>query len=141
MKRSLMRLLPALLLLVVLAACTNENPSIKVSNTQNQTGGTLVITGSGFIAGNPIAVSIQNAPGLTAPWSEKAGSADINHSINVTVSYSYAPFGKLPGCQTGNSLTTNITVTAADSITHKFAAAPLQVIECEWTVPQVTSHQ
>jgi ABC-type molybdate transport system substrate-binding protein len=136
-----LKLLPALLISLVLVGCTNEKPTIKVTNQTNQTGGSLQITGSGFTAQNPISVSILNAPGLTAPWSEKAGKADGNSGINVTVTYSYAGSGKLPGCQTGNTAVTPINVTAADSKTNALAASQVDVINCEWAVPQVSSHQ
>jgi hypothetical protein len=143
MKRILIKLSPILLGLLLLAGCPNEHPTIQVANQKNQTGGSLLITGSGFTPGNPVSVSILNAPGLPQPWTEKAGSADGSGKINVTVSYSYPGLGKLPGCQTGNpdNYLTSLNVTGTDSATHVFAAAQADTINCEWAVPQVSNHQ
>lgn len=54
-------------LLSFLVGCKNENPVIQATVQTNEIGGTLQINGSGFLAGNPVAVSILNAPGATKP--------------------------------------------------------------------------
>ena len=137
--RNIRTMLGIFSLTLLLTGCQpSENPTI---HAINQTGGQLQITGSGFIPKNPIRVGVLNAPGLTAPWSQLAGVADGGGNINVTVSYSYAPFGKLPGCKTGDNTTATLNVTGTDSTTHNFGATTVGVPDCEWSTPQVSNHQ
>lgn len=127
-------------LLVGLTACPNESPSITATDSPNQTGGQLQITGSGFTAGNPVSVGILNVPGAST-WTQAAGNADGSGNINVTVAYSYGPGSTLPGCQVGNNTTTSLNVTATDSKTHTLATTTATVAECGWATPQVSQHQ
>jgi hypothetical protein len=130
------------LTLLVLAGCgKKENITIQATNSPNQTGGALTITGSGFTPGNAVSVGVLNVPGA-ATWHQSAGKADTGGNINVTVAYSYAPTtNPLPGCKTDNSTAVTLNVTGTDDVTHAFGATNVGVPDCGWATPQVSNHQ
>lgn len=134
------------------SGCPNPHPTIQVTNQTSQTGGKLQITGSGFNLGDPVTIKIENVPGI-GTWSSSAGKTTDHAgkipagSIDVTVSYSYNPYSVLPGCASGNSpnyyATLNITATASEDDGSSYSAGPtpLQILNCGWISPHVSSHQ
>jgi len=142
-----------LLLGLMFGGCPSPHPTIQVTNQTTESGGSLQITGLGFNLGDPITITIQNIPGSTTAWSSAAGkSTDTGvkspaGSINVTVSYSIDPSSILPGCRSGNSqgyfATLSVTAKATEDDGSSYSAGPaqVQVLNCGWIQPQVTSHQ
>lgn len=135
-----------ILTLLLLASCTPENPSITAVEQKNGavSGASLLITGTGFIAGNPVSVSVLDAPGTSSSWSQPAGNADSSGGIHVTVSYSYSG-SSLPGCVlTGNpgpNYYTKVDLKATDTKTAFSTGTTTQVVNCGWSNLQVTAHQ
>lgn len=139
-----------ILLMLWLGGCPSPHPTLQVTTQTTETGGTLQITGAGFIYGDPVTLKIESVPGI-GTWSSGAGKATEPGgkapvgTINITVSYSHNQFSTLPGCTTGNNsqATLNVTVTATEDDGSSYGTAPtqVQVANCGWGSAQVTAHQ
>ena len=137
-----------------LSGCPSPHPTIQVLNQTNETGGTLQITGSGFNLGDPVTIKIENVPGI-GTWSSSAGKTTSTGggklaagSISVTISYSHNVYSTLPGCaSSGNSpnyyATLNVTATASEDDGSSYSAGPaqIQIVNCGWYPPHVSSTQ
>lgn len=115
--------------LLVCTACP-KNPSITLSNTPNEVGGTLHISGSGFTGGGKVSFSATNTPGHPAIEPIGATTADSGGNINANIPFSWPAPGVLPGCAQGSTSTVTVTITATDNASNSPTFATIDLTNC-----------
>ncbi len=124
-----LRLFPVLAVVLILSACP-KNPSIEVSNTPNEVGGTLHISGSGFTPNGHVNLSAMNTPGHSAIEPIGGAKATATGSISVNVPFSWPGPGVLPGCAQGSTSRVTVTITATDTANNSPAFATIDLVNC-----------
>lgn len=127
--RMYLRFLPVLVALLILTACP-KNPTIQVSSTPSQVGGTLHISGQGFTGGGHVNFSATNTPGH--PTIEPIGgtNAASDGSIKVDLPFSWPGGQSLPGCAQGSTDRVTVTITATDASSNSPTFATIDLANC-----------
>jgi hypothetical protein len=115
--------------LLVCTACP-KNPSITLSNTPNEVGGTLHISGSGFTGGGKVSFSATNTPGHSAIEPIGGTTAASDGSVSADIPFSWPSPGVLPGCAQGSTSTVTVTITATDNASNSPTFATIDLVNC-----------
>lgn len=124
-----LRLFPVIAALLILTACP-KNPAIQVSNTSNQVGGTLHISGQGFTGGGQVNLSATNTPGHPAIEPIGKTNAAADGTIQVSLPFSWPGLQSLPGCEQGSTSRVTVTITASDASSNSPAFATIDLANC-----------
>lgn len=126
--RASMQLLPLLAIVLMLTGC----PSIQQAyNTENQTGGTVHVSGTGFTPGGQVVFYARHTPGHPDSWRIYETQASPSGTVEVNIGYTW-PVGDpevqdgLPGCVNGsNASPVTVIITALD---RESSAAPTKTV-------------
>jgi len=91
-------------------------PAISVDqNATNSCGGTLYLSGSGFIPDEEVTITVKNAPGSPSPQKLGfVGKVGQQGGVRIQVPYSFDPYSGLSGCRFGSTAEALVAIVATD---------------------------
>lgn len=99
------------------------NPAITVNANPNTCGGTLEVSGYGFLPGEQVSITVKKAPGFKSPQNlgilGKAGNAG---NVTINIPYTLNPASGLPGCAFSSTATALVSISATGEISGEASA-------------------